>query len=42
MEMTKEEISELKSMLKITPNDFTVGIEDLYEIYSQEQKKNGL
>jgi hypothetical protein len=40
--MEKKEIEEIKSMLKITPNDFPVGIEDLKEIYSQKPKKNEL
>jgi hypothetical protein len=37
--MEKSEIEKIKNMLKILPNDFPAGIEDLYEIYSQEPKR---
>jgi len=38
--MEKKEIEKIKGMLKLIPNNFPVNMEDLYEIYSQEPKKN--
>lgn len=36
---TREEIN---AMVKLMPNDFEFNIFDLYEIFSQDEKKNGL
>ncbi len=37
--MSQDEIREIQAMMKIIPNGFPVTLEDLEEIYSQDDKK---